>query len=43
MLSPEAERVLRYLIEVEELAEDVLADKRQVRGLFAPLCGVAVS
>lgn len=30
MLSPEAERVLRYLVEVEELAEEVLADKRQV-------------
>ncbi|XP_057559365.1 p53 and DNA damage-regulated protein 1 isoform X3 [Hippopotamus amphibius kiboko] len=29
MLSPEAERVLRYLVEVEELAEEVLADKRQ--------------
>lgn len=32
MLSPEAERVLRYLVEVEELAEEVLADKRQVGG-----------
>lgn len=31
MLSPEAERVLRYLVEVEELAEAVLSDKRQVR------------
>ncbi|XP_055963866.1 p53 and DNA damage-regulated protein 1 [Sorex fumeus] len=30
MLSPEAERVLRYLAEVEELAEDVLADKQQI-------------
>lgn len=30
MLSPEAERVLQYLVEVEELAEEVLADKRQV-------------
>ncbi|XP_032206930.1 p53 and DNA damage-regulated protein 1 [Mustela erminea] len=30
MLSPEAERVLRYLVEVEELAEEVLADKRQI-------------
>ncbi|XP_039719972.1 p53 and DNA damage-regulated protein 1 [Pteropus medius] len=30
MLSPEAERVLRYLVEVEELAEAVLADKRQI-------------
>ncbi|XP_032462990.1 p53 and DNA damage-regulated protein 1 isoform X1 [Phocoena sinus] len=30
MLSPEAERVLRYLVEVEELAEEVLADKRQM-------------
>lgn len=45
MLSPEAERVMRYLVEVEELAEDVLADKRQVEtrgpgfrrsGLVAP-------
>lgn len=32
MLSPEAERVLQYLVEVEELAEAVLADKRQVGG-----------
>lgn len=31
MLSPEAERVLKYLVEVEELAEAVLSDKRQVR------------
>ncbi|KAB1262827.1 p53 and DNA damage-regulated protein 1 [Camelus dromedarius] len=30
MLSPEAERVLQYLVEVEELAEEVLADKRQI-------------
>ncbi|XP_021565679.1 p53 and DNA damage-regulated protein 1 isoform X2 [Carlito syrichta] len=30
MLSPEAEQVLRYLVEVEELAEEVLADKRQI-------------
>nr|XP_045011603.1 p53 and DNA damage-regulated protein 1 isoform X2 [Jaculus jaculus] len=30
MLSPEAERVLRYLVEVEELAEQVLSDKRQI-------------
>lgn len=30
MLSPEAERVLRYLVEVEELAEAVLSDKRQI-------------
>ncbi|XP_063515191.1 p53 and DNA damage-regulated protein 1 isoform X3 [Pongo pygmaeus] len=37
MLSPEAERVLRYLVEVEELAEEVLADKRQVRGPSAVL------
>ncbi|XP_028630767.1 p53 and DNA damage-regulated protein 1 [Grammomys surdaster] len=28
--SPEAERVLRYLVEVEELAEAVLSDKRQI-------------
>lgn len=35
MLSPEAERVLRYLVEVEELAEAVLADKRQVGGASA--------
>lgn len=35
MLSPEAERVLQYLVEVEELAEEVLADKRQVGGLSA--------
>lgn len=35
MLSPEAERVLRYLVEVEELAEAVLADKRQVRDAAA--------
>lgn len=45
MLSPEAERVLRYLVEVEELAEEVLADKRQVGGLSAGLgpgfCGWA--
>ncbi|KAL6032188.1 hypothetical protein STEG23_037178 [Scotinomys teguina] len=31
MLSPEAERVLRYLVEVEELAEAVLSDRQQVR------------
>lgn len=37
MLSPEAERVLRYLVEVEELAEEVLADQRQVRGPSAAL------
>lgn len=37
MLSPEAERVLQYLVEVEELAEEVLADKRQVRGPSAAL------
>lgn len=37
MLSPEAERVLRYLMEVEELAEEVLADKRQVGGPSAAL------
>lgn len=37
MLSPEAERVLRYLVEVEELAEEVLADKRQVGGPSAAL------
>ncbi|KAM5304501.1 p53 and DNA damage-regulated protein 1 isoform 1-T1 [Glossophaga mutica] len=30
MLAPEAERVLQYLVEVEELAEAVLADKRQI-------------
>ncbi|XP_049725758.1 p53 and DNA damage-regulated protein 1 isoform X3 [Elephas maximus indicus] len=30
MLSPEAERVLRYLVEVEELAEEVLSTKRQI-------------
>ncbi|XP_075419927.1 p53 and DNA damage-regulated protein 1 isoform X3 [Tenrec ecaudatus] len=30
MLSPEAERVLRYLVEVEELAEEVLSSKRQI-------------
>ncbi|OBS68526.1 hypothetical protein A6R68_02921 [Neotoma lepida] len=30
MLSPEAERVLQYLVEVEELAEAVLSDKRQI-------------
>ncbi|XP_036039637.1 p53 and DNA damage-regulated protein 1 [Onychomys torridus] len=30
MVSPEAERVLRYLVEVEELAEAVLSDKRQI-------------
>lgn len=35
MLSPEAERVLQYLVEVEELAEEVLADKRQVGGSSA--------
>lgn len=35
MLSPEAERVLRYLVEVEELAEAVLSDKRQVRDAVA--------
>ncbi|KAK2507343.1 hypothetical protein MC885_013960 [Smutsia gigantea] len=35
MLSPEAERVLRYLVEVEELAEEVLADKRQIVDLDA--------
>lgn len=35
MLSPEAERVLRYLVEVEELAEAVLSDKRQVRDAAA--------
>lgn len=44
MLSPEAERVLRYLVEVEELAEAVLSDKRQVRTPwprtpYAPLRG----
>lgn len=33
MLAPEAERVLQYLVEVEELAEAVLADKRQVGGV----------
>nr|KAF6472063.1 p53 and DNA damage regulated 1 [Molossus molossus] len=33
MLSPEAERVLQYLVEVEELAEAVLADKRQLEWL----------
>lgn len=33
MLSPEAERVLRYLVEVEELAEAVLSDKRQIVAL----------
>lgn len=37
MLSPEAERVLQYLVEVEELAEAVLADKRQVGGSSAAL------
>lgn len=37
MLSPEAERVLQYLVEVEELAEAVLADKRQVGGPSAAL------
>lgn len=37
MLSPEAERVLRYLVEVEELAEEVLADKRQVGDASVPL------
>ncbi|XP_021495403.1 p53 and DNA damage-regulated protein 1 isoform X3 [Meriones unguiculatus] len=30
MLSPEAERVLQYLVEVEELAEAVLTDKQQI-------------
>lgn len=35
MLSPEAERVLQYLVEVEELAEAVLSDKRQVGGASA--------
>ncbi|KAM9589496.1 p53 and DNA damage-regulated protein 1 isoform 1-T1 [Trichechus inunguis] len=30
MLSPEAQRVLRYLVEVEELAEEVLSNKRQI-------------
>uniref|UniRef100_A0A8C8YJ60 P53 and DNA damage regulated 1 n=1 Tax=Prolemur simus TaxID=1328070 RepID=A0A8C8YJ60_PROSS len=35
MLSPEAERVLQYLVEVEELAEEVLADKRQIVDLDA--------
>lgn len=30
MVSPEADRVLRYLVEVEELAEAVLSDKRQI-------------
>ena len=35
MLSPEAERVLRYPVEVEELAEAVLSDKRQVRDVAA--------
>nr|KAF6472066.1 p53 and DNA damage regulated 1 [Molossus molossus] len=35
MLSPEAERVLQYLVEVEELAEAVLADKRQIVDLDA--------
>ncbi|XP_044517483.1 p53 and DNA damage-regulated protein 1 [Gracilinanus agilis] len=30
MLGPEADRVLRYLGEVEELAEEVLADKQQI-------------
>lgn len=35
MLSPEAERVMRYLVEVEELAEAVLSDKRQVRDAAA--------
>ncbi|XP_015337281.1 p53 and DNA damage-regulated protein 1 isoform X2 [Marmota marmota marmota] len=30
MLSPEAERILKYLVEVEELAEEVLADKQQI-------------
>ncbi|XP_050999431.1 p53 and DNA damage-regulated protein 1 [Acomys russatus] len=30
MLSPEAERVQQYLVEVEELAEAVLSDKRQI-------------
>lgn len=42
MLAPEAERVLQYLVEVEELAEAVLADKRQVGGASAeqePKCG----
>lgn len=49
MLSPEAERVLRYLVEVEELAEAVLADKRQVGGPSAALapgfggCGLVTS
>lgn len=37
MLSPEAERVLRYLVEVEELAEAVLADKQQVGAPSATL------
>lgn len=37
MLSPEAERVMRYLVEVEELAEAVLADKQQVGGPSAAL------
>lgn len=35
MVSPEADRVLRYLVEVEELAEAVLSDKRQVRDAAA--------
>lgn len=44
MLSPGgAERVLRYLVEVEELAEEVLADKRQVGGLSAGLARLGVS
>ncbi|KAM6164641.1 p53 and DNA damage-regulated protein 1 isoform 1-T1 [Rhynchocyon petersi] len=30
MLSPEAERVLQYLVEVEELAEEVLTNKQQI-------------
>ncbi|XP_007446958.1 PREDICTED: p53 and DNA damage-regulated protein 1 [Lipotes vexillifer] len=30
VLSPEAERVLQYLVEVEGLAEEVLADRRQI-------------
>lgn len=40
MLSPEAERVLRYLVEVEELAEAVLSDKRQVRDAAAAASSV---
>lgn len=45
MLSPDAERVMQYLVEVEELAEAVLSDKQQVRAAAAgaPSAGARVA